>query len=86
MTLNERPYNANQLTELLKLDYKTVRHHLDVLVKNNVLETRGQRYGTMYFLSQPMEEHYSDFAEIWERIGKNEFKNGKDSRGDKDDK
>lgn len=26
--LNERPYNANQLSEVVDLDYKTVRHHL----------------------------------------------------------
>jgi hypothetical protein len=29
--LRDRPYNANQLSEVLALDYKTIRYHLKVL-------------------------------------------------------
>jgi DNA-binding transcriptional ArsR family regulator len=39
--LKERPYNAHQLSEALKLDYKTVRHHLKVLAENNVVVASG---------------------------------------------
>ena len=35
--LLERPYNAHQLSEELELDYRTMRHHLDVLTKNHIL-------------------------------------------------
>jgi len=71
MILRERPYNANQLTELLKLDYKTVQHHLKVLIKNDIITSpRGKKYGAMYFLSDLMETHYEIFREIWEQIGK----------------
>jgi DNA-binding transcriptional ArsR family regulator len=35
--LEERPYNANQLAEALGLDYKTVRHHLKVLMDNKII-------------------------------------------------
>jgi len=31
--LKERPSNASQLGDTLKMDYKTIRHHLDVLRK-----------------------------------------------------
>ncbi|MCD6208387.1 ArsR family transcriptional regulator [ANME-2 cluster archaeon] len=71
--LNDRPYNANQLSEVLGLDYKTIRHHLKVLSENNVVTSTGDGYGTMYFLSQTMEENYTLFEEIWEKIG-NKFK------------
>jgi len=71
--LNDRPYNANQLSEVLGLDYKTIRHHLKVLSENNVVTSTGDSYGTMYFLSQTMEENYTLFEEIWEKIG-NKFK------------
>ncbi|MBU3902068.1 MAG: winged helix-turn-helix domain-containing protein [Candidatus Thermoplasmatota archaeon] len=70
--LKDRPYNANQLSELLKLDYKTVRHHLKVLLDNNIIVTSGEseKYGAMYFLSKATEENYKIFEEIWEKIGK----------------
>ena len=54
MALNRRPYNANQLTQIAGLDYKTVRHHLDVLKKHRVITTTGEEYGTMYFLTDSM--------------------------------
>jgi predicted transcriptional regulator len=31
--LKERPYNINQLSEALALDYKAIRHHITVLEK-----------------------------------------------------
>lgn len=72
--INERPCNANQLAKELKLDYKTVRHHLDVLTKNNLLVITGSKYGKMYFISQPLEENYEVFEQIWDRIGKKKIK------------
>jgi len=71
--LNDRPYNANQLSAVLELDYKTIRHHLKVLSENNVVTSTGSGYGAMYFLSPTMEENYALFEEIWEKIG-NKFK------------
>lgn len=68
--LKKRPYNANQLAERLKLDYKTVRHHLDILVDNKILTTAGEKYGMPYFLTKDMEENFGLFQEIWEKIGK----------------
>ncbi len=71
MILHDRPYNANQLTEKLGLDYKTVQHHLEVLKKNDIIiSPRGKKYGAMYFLSDLMEAHYEIFREIWDQIGK----------------
>jgi len=67
--LNDEPMNANQLTGMLKVDYRTVRHHLDVLEKNGVITPMGERYGMMYFLSPEMEENYTIFEEIWNRFG-----------------
>ncbi|MBC8225139.1 winged helix-turn-helix transcriptional regulator [Candidatus Bathyarchaeota archaeon] len=72
--LNDEPMNANQLTGILEVDYRTVRHHLDVLEKNGVITPMGERYGMMYFLSPEMEENYQVFEEIWNRFGNKEKK------------
>jgi len=60
--------NANQLAETLQMDYKTVRHHLGVLLKNRLILGEGEGYGTMYFLSPELEQEYAEFAKIWDRI------------------
>jgi DNA-binding transcriptional ArsR family regulator len=66
--LHHRPYNANQLTQRFGLDYKTVRYHLDVLKRHQVIISLGEGYGTMYFLSDRMQSHYSEFLEIWHQV------------------
>ena len=68
--LRETPQNANQLATLLQMDYKTMRHHLEVLEKNKIITSVGDRYGATYFLSQTMEENYAMFEEIMKKIGK----------------
>ena len=68
--LKETPQNANQLATLLKMDYKTMRHHLQVLEKNKIITSVGDRYGATYFLSQVMEDNYALFEEIEKKIGK----------------
>jgi len=68
--LKESPQNANQLATILKMDYKTMRHHLEVLEKNKIITSVGDRYGATYFLTQTMEDYYSLFEEIASKIGK----------------
>lgn len=68
--IHDEPRNANQLSTLLGVDYRTIRYHLDVLVKNRLVTSMGETYGTLYFLAFELEEHYDVFEEIWERIGK----------------
>lgn len=55
--LREEPKNANQLGSALEVDYRTVRHHLDVLEKNGLVTSIGERYGRMYFLSLELEQN-----------------------------
>ena len=69
--LKKKPSNANKIAEILKLDYKTVRHHLEVLEKNNIIAAINKgKYGAVYFLSEIMEANIKVFGEIWEQFGK----------------
>ena len=69
--INDRPYNANQLSKELNLDYKTIRHHIKILEENNVVRSSGDEYSKLYFLTDDMENNYDIFNEIWEKIVKN---------------
>ena len=62
--LKEIPLNANQLANLLEMDYRTIRHHLEVLQKNRIITSAGEGYGVTYFLSYEMEENYEMFEEF----------------------
>ena len=66
----EEPRNAQQLAELLDLDYTSIRHHLRVLLKNQVVVTSGPRYGQVYFLSPATESHWDDLERILEKFRK----------------
>jgi DNA-binding transcriptional ArsR family regulator len=68
--IKAEPLNANQLCNLLGVDYRTIRHHLDILEKNKLITAVGEHYGKVYFVSQELEQNYEDFVEIWERIDK----------------
>ena len=66
--LNERPYNAHQLSEELNVNYRTIRHHIKILEDSEVVKSAGEKYGKMYFLSENMEKNYNDFETIWKQI------------------
>ena len=66
--VKSNPRNANQLATDLKVDYKTIRHHLTILEKNKLVIPVGTHYSTVYFLSQPMEENYSVFQDITDKM------------------
>ena len=66
--LKERPYNINQLAEVLGLDYKAVQHHITVLEKNNLVGKMGEKYGILYFISNYLEVNIEAFNEIKSKI------------------
>jgi DNA-binding transcriptional ArsR family regulator len=66
--VDERPRNANQLAEDLELDYKTVRHHLDVLVDNDIVDKSGDDYGAVYLPTDRVRANWETVEEIFERV------------------
>lgn len=75
--ISSRPANANQIATELRLDYKTVLHHLKVLSDNGLLITDNKdSYGAAYFLTPVMENNFPSFVEILDRIRRSEKKEG----------
>jgi len=67
--LRERPYNAHQLSEALGLDYRTIRHHLDLLRKNGLItQPAGNAYAAPYFLATILEANWAVFDEVLRQI------------------
>lgn len=66
--LDERPRNANQLAEDLSLNYDTIRHHLDVLTDNDVVEASGDDYGAVYLPTDRVRDHWDVVSEITEDL------------------
>jgi DNA-binding transcriptional ArsR family regulator len=63
-SIADRPRNANQLAEDLDLDYKTVRHHLDVLMDNDIVTKSGDDYGAVYLPTERARHHWDTVEEI----------------------
>jgi len=47
--ITENPMNTLNLSEKLGLDYKTIKHNIDILEKNNLIMRRGTGYSDMFF-------------------------------------
>jgi len=61
--LTEKSYNANQLATALNLDYKTIRHHLEVLVKYGIITRNHDGHSDLYFISNTISESLNSFDE-----------------------
>jgi len=64
LQLKQTPLNTNQLSERLRLDYKVIKRHLDVLEKHKLVIKVGDRYGIIYFLSPLVESNLNLFDEV----------------------
>lgn len=72
IAVHRRPMNANQLSTYLKLDYKTIQHHLRILTDNQLLAPVNKgKYGAVYFISEELKSMWHDFNDIWSQFGNN---------------
>ncbi|HEX9906872.1 MAG TPA: PAS domain S-box protein [Thermoplasmata archaeon] len=67
--LRQRPYNTNQLAVCLRLNYRTVKHHIDVLRENGLLTpSTSAGYGEVYFLSPELQQNYDLLRDIASKL------------------
>lgn len=71
LELSKRPYNANQLSDLLPLDYKTTKRHLEILVQNGLIQiSKEGRYGELYYITDYAKSKLIGFEKSLEKIRK----------------
>ncbi|MEF8873460.1 MAG: PAS domain S-box protein [Candidatus Thermoplasmatota archaeon] len=69
--LRKRPYNVNQIAEQLDLNYKTVKHHIEVMMENGILTSSKEgNYGKVYFLKEKVERNIDVYEDIVEKFEK----------------
>jgi DNA-binding transcriptional ArsR family regulator len=66
--LDDQPQNANQLAEEFDLAYNTVRHHLEVLEENRIVESSDADYGKVYLPSERVRDHWDTVEKIITQI------------------
>ena len=66
--IDERPRNANQLAEELEMDYTTIRHHLDVLMENNVVRRTDDDYAAVYLFTDQVKSNWDVVEEILDAV------------------
>lgn len=59
----------NQLSNMLRVDYRTITHHIGILLKNSLVVSEGEGYGVMYFLSPRLQLNIQDFRRICAELG-----------------
>ena len=70
LLLRKRPYNMNQLHERLGMDYKTIQHHIKVLMNSRIIENEDEKkYGSVYFVSGFLEKNIGMLDEILDKTG-----------------
>jgi DNA-binding transcriptional ArsR family regulator len=66
--LKERPSNLNQLAKRMGLEYRGVQHHIEVLRRNSLVVSSGEKYGVTYLLTPWLESNYGIFEEICRKL------------------
>ena len=64
LLLRERPTNINRIARELNMDYKTVKHHLELLEKNGLVKRLGIKYGDVYFIEDNAYKHWDELYEL----------------------
>ncbi len=67
-SIKERSYNLNQLSNELELNYRTIKHHIDILLEYDLIVSSGEGYGDVYFISPKLEKNYTLLKEIERKL------------------
>jgi predicted transcriptional regulator len=67
-TLERKPMNLNELSKATGMNYKTAQHHIELLLENNLLIAKGNKYGQVYFISDLLKSKNELFTTFTQSI------------------
>ena len=67
LSLMEKPKNTNQLCGELNVNYRTIDHHLKVLLENDLITVMGNGYAKTFFPGSAVEKNKEVFMKIIEK-------------------
>ena len=77
-SITEIPMNTLELSKKLELDYKTIKHNIGVLEKNNLIVRQGAGYGDLFFpsdlISMNLPTLYKVIRKVEDKLDKSEKK------------
>ena len=59
---------VDRMADELGMDYTTIRHHLDVLQDNDIVQKQGGDYGAVYLPSSRVRTHWDTVEQILEQV------------------
>lgn len=59
-----RPYNPNQIAELLDISYNTANYHFQIMVKYNLIEKKTDEYGSFYEATENLLSEIESFYKL----------------------
>ena len=72
--LYKSPQNRNELSKKLKIQYRTVIHHMNILLDENIVEKENKKYGRLYFLTEYMYDNEDKFRKFEKQMEKRHMK------------
>ncbi len=67
--LKERPYNINQMAEKMDVNYRTIKHHIEMLERNDIVSgSKTGGYGEVYYLIPKLEEDEKLFEDLMRKV------------------
>ena len=63
-----KPCNANQLSKRLKLDYKTITYHLDIICRHRYMTREKCEKKTYYYPSDRLIKNIEEYIDIRKQI------------------
>lgn len=67
--LRKRPMNANEIASLLGVDYRSARHHLEILEKYGFVKRLNNDYGAPYFLPDEVYKNWDKLVDLLKSHG-----------------